>query len=256
VRRRRPDGRPTTLTPEQEALFEGVSDVPAEAASAALREHGALLRHLTEDEVLSLAVIGGMEATASHKAEAGPLRQWVFFGALHRVLDNARAEHKRHAKVLALVRAAAALHWSGFAEAVEIGDEEAELRDKLHAASDGFYAQAALRMAAAAEPPDSSDAEEELGLRRAAAWAGDALRAALEGLTPQERWILEQHFRAKQPLTTIAAELGVKPSQYRTFVRDFHRLLGTLGGRLRTLGMKEMPAWWPEVSGTALGREG
>jgi DNA-directed RNA polymerase specialized sigma24 family protein len=255
VSRRRPDAGPTRLTPEQEALFEGVSEVPAEAASAALREHGALLRHLTQEEVLSLAVIGGMEATASHRAEAGPLRQWVFFGALHRILDSARAEHKRHAKVLALVRAAAAVHWSGFVEGVEIGDEEAELRDKLHAASDGFYAHAALRMAAA-DLPDSSDAEEELGLRRAAAWAGDALRAAIETLTPEERWILEQHFRAKHPLTQIAAELGVTPSQYRTFMRDFHRLLGRLGRRLRTLGMKEMPPWWPEVSGTALGREG
>jgi hypothetical protein len=77
----------------------------------------------------------------------------------------------------------------------------------------------------------------------------------METLPLEQRSILEQHFRSKRPLSKIAADKGVKPSQHRTFVRDFRRLLATLGKRLRALGMTEMPRWSPEVSGTALGGE-
>jgi DNA-directed RNA polymerase specialized sigma24 family protein len=252
MRRRYAD--PVKLTAEQRALFKGVSDAPSEAAIAALREHSTLLRHLTADEVLSLAVIGGMEATASHRSAAGSLRQWVYFGALHRVLDSARAEHKRQAKIVTLTDATTLVHWRGLALAVEADNQEPPLSDKPHTAPDNFDGHAALRMTAA-EPLAPSDAEEELERRREAAWAGNALRTAMKTLPLEQRWILERHFRAKQPLAKIAAHKGVKPPQYRTFVRDFRRLLATLEKHLRALGMTEMPEWSPDISGSALGGE-
>jgi DNA-directed RNA polymerase specialized sigma24 family protein len=244
------------LTAEQEKLFESVADVCDEAVAAALREHGPLLRHLTLDEVRSLAVIGGKEAMASHDEEKGPLRRWAFFKALHKVLDHARDENKRDAKVIALVRATAMIYWARFTETVEIGaDDEATLTAKLHGASNGFYGHAALKMVAA-EPAVAPDAEEDLGVRRAAAWAGEALRAVMGSLTAQERTMIEWRFREKKPLTVIAVEMGVEKPQYRTFVRDFDRLIEVMGTRLMALGMKGMPVWLPDVSGTALGSEG
>ena len=156
MKRRDVEAPPIKLTAEQEALFETVADVCDEAVSAALREHGPLLRHLTLHEVRSLAVIGGKEAMASHDEEKGPLRQWAFFKALHKVLDHARDENRRDAKVIALVRAAAMVHWARFTETVEIGvDDEATLTSKLHGASNGFYGHAALKMVAA-EPRAAS----------------------------------------------------------------------------------------------------
>ena len=254
--RRRVEATPVTLTPEQEELFETVADVPDEAVVAVLRGHGTLLRHLEPDELRSLALVGAKEGIVSHEEEKGPLRKWVFFKALHKVLEHARDECKRNEKVLALVRAQAIVHWAHYHETVEIGvDDEATLTTKLHDASSGFYGRIALEMAAA-EPPRDSNAEEDLGLRRAAAWAGKALEAGLGSLTPRERSILEESFRKEKPLTMIAAELGVAKPQYRTFVRDYDRLLVTLGRRLHALGMTGMPVWLPDVSGAPLGSEG
>jgi DNA-directed RNA polymerase specialized sigma24 family protein len=256
VKRRDVQAPPILLTAEQEKLFESVADVCDEAVAAALREHGPLLRHLTLDEVRSLAVIGGKEAMASHDEEKGSLRLWTFFKALHKVLDHARDENRREAKVIALVRATAMVHWARFTETVEIGvDDEATLTGKLHGASNGFYGHAALKMVAA-EPQVAPDAEEDLGLHRAAAWAGEALRVVVGSLTTQERAILERHFREKKPLTVIAVEMGLDKPQYRNFVRNFDRLLEIMGTRLMALGMKGMPVWLPDVSGTVLGSEG
>jgi DNA-directed RNA polymerase specialized sigma24 family protein len=256
VNRRTDDAAPIVLTAEQETLFESVADVCDEAVAAALRDHGPLLRHLTPDELRSLAVIGGKEAMASHDEDKGPLRRWAFFKALHKVLDHARDESRRDAKVIALVRATALVHWARFTETVEIGvDDEATLTGKLHGASNGFYGHAALKMVAA-EPAAGSDAEEDLGVHRAAAWAGEALRTVMGSLAPEERAILERHFREKKPLTVIALEMGVEKPQYRSFVRHFDRLIEIVGTRLMALGMKGMPVWLPDVSGTALGSEG
>ncbi len=50
--------------------------------------------------------------------------------------------------------------------------------------------------------------------------------------------------------------MGVGKPQYRNFVRHFDRLIEVMGMRLMALGMKGMPVWLPDVSGTALGSEG
>jgi hypothetical protein len=254
------DEPPVTLTPEQHKLYhDKMADVPEEAVKAALRDYPrSMFSHLTPDDMLGYATIGGMEGVATFDPEKGaPLRTWVFYSALHKLLENVRADTKRYAKVIAMLRAKHILHLQHTGGSlIEMGvDGTDEINAKLHGVSDGFYARTALEMAAA-EPPHDANPEEVVGVREAAAWAGNVTRKVVSSLEPEEASMLDEHFaKEKKPLTQIAAEMGLPRSKYRTFVRDFDLLLAKVGKRLRANGMKGLPVWIPAISGSALSPE-
>jgi DNA-directed RNA polymerase specialized sigma24 family protein len=256
------NGVPPTLTLDQRRRFDSEPDIPGEAVAYALKAYGQrMFRHLepdAPDELLSIAVIGAMEAAATYKPQKGsPFSEWAFFGALHAVLQNARGAVRKNAKLSAFVRATLMVFVKQYRESIAIGvDGEEEIRAKIRDSGDAFYGRVVVAVAAS-NPPVATDAEEQLGLCEAASWAGRALRKIVGDLTSEERELLTLHFSQHTPLKHIAAARGLEgDGPYRAFVRRFERLLSTLGKRLAALGVTEMPPWLSEVSGSVLGSEG
>jgi RNA polymerase sigma factor (sigma-70 family) len=251
-RRAAPPSR--ALTPEQLALFKSEPLVPEEAVAATLKGMGAaLFRHLEREDLRSIATIAVMESTASYDpARGSTYRTWAFFAAVNALLQNGRAEHQRHAKARALVRASVLMYLGRSSLGVDIGVETEEtLTAKLHSYTNPVVVLA-LKEVAAMKP--TTGGEDEVGELETAARAGDALREALSHCGAEERRVLEMHFRDGIPLTEVAAALGVDASGYRTFVRRFHDALAALREALAKRGIRERPPWREEVAGEVLGR--
>jgi DNA-directed RNA polymerase specialized sigma24 family protein len=213
-RRSSPPPPPPPLTPEQRALFESEPDLAEAAVAAAIKDLGKEgFRHLSRDEMLSIATIGAMEAaTTFDPASRAKYRTWAFFRALHAVLNASSRERRRHAKTNALLRANVTAYSGRATAEVEIGvDTDASLVDKLHGFSDPVLGLALLEVAAF-KPSAGGDDEVE-----AAALAGDALRDVLPPVGSAERRMLEMHFAEKMPLSEgprrwASTRAGMRPS--------------------------------------------
>jgi len=247
---------PPPLTPAQRALFESEPNLAEEAAAAARKTLGAVrFRHLSWEDLVSIAAVGAMEATATFNPATGSsYRTWGFFAAVHAVIDAGRTEHERHAKTRALLRASAMVYFAQAQAAVEIGvDTDASLTDKLHGFSNPVLGLALLEVAAA---KPTTGGEGEAVEIEAAARAGDALREALPESGSDERTMIEMRFGKQMPLTEVAAAMGVDERGYRTFVRRFHAAVAAVREGLRQRGIRELPPWREGVSGRALAEVG
>ena len=244
------------LTPEQRGRFDDEPGLAEEAVAAALSAMGpARFRHLSRDELLSIASIGAMEAATTFDPTRGDTyRTWGFFAALHAVLEGAREEQRRYAKVIALIRASAMVYFAETDVGVEVGvDTEASVKEKLHGFTNPLLG---LALAAVAAAKPETGGQDELIEREAAARAGDALREVLQDLTADERRMIELRFVEEKTLAEVAAAMGVHARGYRTFVRRYHELLASLREGLSARGIREMPPWIEEVSGHTLGGDG
>jgi DNA-directed RNA polymerase specialized sigma subunit len=244
------------LTPAQRALFDSEPGIAYEAADAAWKAAGPQRwRHLTFDEVVSIATIGALEATATYDSdEALTYRCWAFFSAVHAVFHAGRDERARYVKEKALLRATVLQHYARTGENFEIGwDTEEEIAGKIHGFSDTVV-DVAAKIVASMEPAER--AVDEVVERETAAAAGDALRELMPEPGSPERAMLEMRFTQHMPLTQVAEAMGVAPSGYSTFVRGFHKLLAKIRAGLKARGITEMPPWLEDVSGQALGDSG
>jgi DNA-directed RNA polymerase specialized sigma24 family protein len=247
---------PAELTPAQRALFDGEPGLAEEAALAALKGAGeARFRHLAWEEMVSIASVAAMEATATFDPATGePYRTWGFFAAVHAVLESWREEGRQYAKARALIRASAMVYFGRASASVDIGFEtDGTLTAKLHSFTNPVLGLALEEVAALVPTAGGEDGAAEM---LAAARAGEALRAVLPAEGSEERRMLEMHFAQRMPLTEVAAAMGVEGSKYRTFVRRFHEVLASLRDGLRKRGIAEMPSWREGVSGRALEEEG
>jgi RNA polymerase sigma factor (sigma-70 family) len=248
--------RATGLTPAQWDLYNGEPDLPTKVAAAAVKAMGEVaFRHLSWDDLSQIAAVGVLEATASFDpTRGGEYERYAFFSALGVVLDSARTEHERYTKARALVRASALIYFRDTQLVMEIGCEtEESITAKLHGYTSTTVARAMLEVASMKPTTGGVEEAEE---RRAAARAGEALRAVMPAPGSVERRVLEMHFGLGMPLTEIAAEMGVDGTGYRTFVRRFHDVLEGMGEGLAARGIRERPAWMQGVSGRALAEDG
>jgi DNA-directed RNA polymerase specialized sigma24 family protein len=246
---------PPKLTPAQRKLFDDEPGLAEEAVGAVFKELGAAsFRQFSWEEMVSIATLGALEATATFDPAAGTTyRTWGFFAAVHKVLQSRRQDHTQYAKAKALLYANALLYFGSASAGIALGvDTDASLWGKLHGFTNPVLGLALLEVAAH-EP--TVGGEHEIVEREAAARAGDALRQVLSGLGSDERTMIEMHFGERKPLTEVAAAMGVDKQGYRTFVRRFHEVLATLREGLARRGMREMPPWREDASGRAL-REG
>jgi RNA polymerase sigma factor (sigma-70 family) len=251
---RRAAPRTTELTPAQRALFESAPGLAEEAAHVAVRGAGeARFRHLSWEEMVSIATIAAMEATTTFDPAGGEsYRTWAFFSAVCKVIDAGREESRRYAKVKAAIRANAMVYFGRVAAGeVEIGvDTEASLTDKLYAVTNPVIGLALLEAAVSRQVAGEEDEVAEVD---AAARAGEALRQALPAEGTDERRMLELHFVQRKPLAEVARDMGVDARGYRTFLRRFDQVLAGIRDGLLRRGIAEMPPWREDVSGRPLG---
>jgi len=246
---------PSPLTPAQRELFDSEPDLAADAADVAYRElGGACFRHLSRDEMLSIATIAAMEATVTFDPTlvGAKYRPWAFFRAMGAVLNAAKREGMQYRKTNALIRAHMMAHFGRATAEVDIGvDTDESLTDKLHDFSNPVLG---LALAAVAAGTPAGDVDEVAEVE-AAAMAGEALRAVLPPVGSAERRMLEMYFVERKSLAQVATAMGVDERRHKTFARRFDQVLASLRAGLLARGICEMPPWQEDVSGRALGGE-
>jgi DNA-directed RNA polymerase specialized sigma24 family protein len=241
------------LTLAQRRLFGNEPDLPGKAAAASVEAAGeSVFRHLEFDELVGIATIAAMDATATWDPEGpAPYRAWAYFGALRAVLDNARWENRAHEKVRALLRASALVYFAGARTGVSMGiDTETSLAGKL---DDFTNPVVGLAIAHVVTMERATGGEDEVIELETSALTGDALRELLPARGTLHRKVLHLHFVRGMSLSKVAAALGYEASAYVTFWRDFHALMAWFRDGLAARGIDKRPAWREEVSGRVLG---
>ena len=242
------------LTPEQTCLLESIDvDATAErAVRAVVREWGQVM---SRDDMFQECRFGVVRSAQSYEPGGCSFEKWAFFAACHAILEGSLSErrHDRMAKyrnLIGRVRQAAFAHMG---QEHRLFDAFRDTADFVAAQRNGYSNSTLVRMAATVSSgPFASGGEEEVLEREAAQRAISALKSLVEELQPEQRELLELHFRDGIPLVRIAAMRG---QPYPALLAQYHALEKVLGARLSGRGIAELPPLPEEASGAVLGRQ-
>jgi DNA-directed RNA polymerase specialized sigma24 family protein len=229
------------LTAAQRALVDDAPHVVARARSAVRRDHGELLRNISNAQLDTEGTIAVGLAARSFDPERGTFDQWAFYKACFAMLDLAR-DDGRFAKLKATARAAFFRHLCDARPSGEVHEESRE------AAQAGISATAAGQATAifASLGLKPAVGEADVIERETIARVSRSLQRVVSELKPEQQRLLELCFAEDHSVKDAARVLGVG---YRSVLTGYHELMDLMGARLRSLGVHEPP---PRVEETIL----
>jgi hypothetical protein len=233
------------LTRDQKALARGVPGMAEKAARAVAKDFGAIRPF---DEMVESAHYGIALAAQSFDPTIGKkYPEWAYFKAYNTILDDARAQGRQLAVLIAARRAGIEYlrHEHRAPRDEDAGAPEAELARELSAYKAGLVAS--MLEGVASMRAVIGDAEDEMNARIDAGRAAEALRRVHDGLDPEQVELLGCDGEAD--LKALAPKRGVS---WWTLGRERNKLRKIVGARLLGLGVDAMPDWdhdvWRRVS--------
>lgn len=241
---------PFGFTPQQQEWYASVvPEVPEEAVRQILREWGFRDQ---EKDLRQEAYLGAAQGVRSFDPEKGPLRQWVFFKALHAAQTVLRREKRHGGRVVTRM-------WDGMIECCNgerrsfgaVG-QPAELD---RAALTEFCERAAAATLVGVAALDEFSAGEDGVVERAeAVRCADVLDKAVGTLSASLHELLRLRFAEGLTVKEVTTARGEKG--YRAELIDFHRAVDLVAARLRGSGFQTLPAFPPDAGGAILRETG
>ena len=243
--------RKVKLTRDQKDLVRSVPGLAERAARAVVKRFG-LIRPF--DVLVASAHYGIALAAENFDAAAGKtFQEWAFWKAVRTILDDARADQRQRAHILAARLAAVEFmrHEHRPPRDDDATVPEEQLRGELDAYKAGLLASM-LKGVAAVAP--TVGGEDDMLTRIDAGRAAVALKEVCEDLRPEQRELLACNDEAA--LQALSEKWG---KSWWTLGRARNKLLKVVGARLAGRGMVAMPDWdddvWRVVAGHAITME-
>jgi len=236
---------PFGLTPLERERYESlVPAVPEEVVAELVHEFGCTDQ---EDDLLQEAYLGTAKGVQTFDGTKGPLRQWVFFSALHAAQAILRREKRQNSRIAARIWDGAMVYCKGEHRTFGVMGEPEGDRALLTEFRSGAAAASFVGLALLEAPTGSPD---ELVERATAARCAAGLRQAVGELSGPRRELLRLCFADEQSVKETAATRGEKG--YRAELVEFHRTVGLVAARLAGMGFDELPPFPAEAWGTIL----